>query len=447
MEQALVGKHDIFLHVLPFAVILLTYFTVFDISTRIRKGSKLKSFVWLIIGSFTLGMGMWAQHFIDKLSFMLQGAMDYSIFVLILSLSISVVSSFIILYIVTRKSFNKRWIFLGTFIMGFSILFIHYFGMKANNINVSIHDSTSIVILSTVLALVPSFIFIWISYKARNRGTFIPVKTKLISSLLIGLSITLMHYIELFGTVITPNHLMTGTYLETINSSHLAIVIELGILFILAIVLVSSILDDKFTHQSNAKKLNVQYYKSLFEENSEAILLFDLEGHFLHSNQSVNELFGYSIEELLGKPFTPLVVPEYLKETTHHFNKAVKGSNTTFETSVIHKQGFHMDLSVKNIPIMVDNEIVSVFAILKDITEIKESEEALIEAESKYRSLVEQSLVGVYICQNSKIVYVNPRLVEIMGYSEEEFSDLQLSDFVFEEDLPRVTEMHTAMKK
>jgi PAS domain-containing protein len=43
-----------------------------------------------------------------------------------------------------------------------------------------------------------------------------------------------------------------------------------------------------------------------------------------------------------------------------------------------------------------------------------------IEAEKKYQNLVDQSLVGVYIFQDGRFVYVNPALVEESGYTEEE---------------------------
>ena len=39
-----------------------------------------------------------------------------------------------------------------------------------------------------------------------------------------------------------------------------------------------------------------------------------------------------------------------------------------------------------------------------------------------FRSLVEESLTGVYLIQGERMVYCNPRLAEIFGYSREEIS-------------------------
>jgi PAS domain S-box-containing protein len=79
--------------------------------------------------------------------------------------------------------------------------------------------------------------------------------------------------------------------------------------------------------------------------------------------------------------------------------------------------------------------VTGVIAMVHDITHRKEIQIELEEAESKFRNLVEQSMVGVYIIQAGKFSYVNPRLCEITGYaSEEMINKLSVMDVVHPHD-------------
>jgi PAS domain-containing protein len=64
-------------------------------------------------------------------------------------------------------------------------------------------------------------------------------------------------------------------------------------------------------------------------------------------------------------------------------------------------------------------EPVGLRGIAIDITRRKQAEDALVESESKYRSLVEQSLEGLVIAQGvpPQLVFVNQAISEILGYS------------------------------
>jgi PAS domain S-box-containing protein len=64
-----------------------------------------------------------------------------------------------------------------------------------------------------------------------------------------------------------------------------------------------------------------------------------------------------------------------------------------------------------------------VIGVMRDITERKRAEEALLESEVKYRTIVERSLVGAYIIQDGLYRFVNRRCCEIYGYAYDEMTD------------------------
>jgi len=79
----------------------------------------------------------------------------------------------------------------------------------------------------------------------------------------------------------------------------------------------------------------------------------------------------------------------------------------------------------------------------KETAERKRAEEALRESEKKYSTLVENSLTGIYIDQDKKIVFANNRFAEIYGYPGEEFVGIQTWRLVHPEDRPLTDRMRT----
>ncbi len=78
--------------------------------------------------------------------------------------------------------------------------------------------------------------------------------------------------------------------------------------------------------------------------------------------------------------------------------------------------------------------------LLRIALERLQAQKALQEAESKYRSLVEQSLVGVYIFQNDRFAYANPRLCEMWGYSRHDLLGVAMADLWSDESRQTVAD-------
>lgn len=62
------------------------------------------------------------------------------------------------------------------------------------------------------------------------------------------------------------------------------------------------------------------------------------------------------------------------------------------------------------------------------------------QADDKFRSVVEQSLAGIYIYQEGRLIYANPKLAEIFGYTREEIEQIPPLELVAPQDHAAVTE-------
>lgn len=108
---------------------------------------------------------------------------------------------------------------------------------------------------------------------------------------------------------------------------------------------------------------NEQRYKSLFEYNPAAVYSMNLQGDYLTANANLEKLTGYSLEELLGNYFGPLVADKDIQKTLHHFTLASQGEPQSYDLTLIHKDGHPVEINAINIPIVVDRQVVGVYGI------------------------------------------------------------------------------------
>lgn len=70
----------------------------------------------------------------------------------------------------------------------------------------------------------------------------------------------------------------------------------------------------------------------------------------------------------------------------------------------------------------------------KDLAKLKRDHEELWQNEKEYRTMVENSLTGIYVDQEGKIVFANDRFAEIFGYDKNELISMKSREFVHPDD-------------
>src|SRR5215217_4642961 len=161
-----------------------------------------------------------------------------------------------------------------------------------------------------------------------------------------------------------------------------------------------------------------RYFIAVAQEIVEGIVLSE-HGKIIDANRSVTEMFGYSLEELIGKDAIELTPPEYREmvrqrisdeDTRHYESRGLKKDGTIFPIEIRPR---HLPYSGRRI------RVTSVI----DLTERKRAEEALIMSEERYRTLVEQLPAVTYMqeIENSTLAYVSPQIESVLGYSPEEY--------------------------
>ncbi len=118
---------------------------------------------------------------------------------------------------------------------------------------------------------------------------------------------------------------------------------------------------------------NSYFLAAIVESADDAILSKDLNGIITSWNKGAERLFGYTAEEMLGKPITMLIPPDRLDEEVQILDRIKRGERTEhFETVRQRKDGSLVEISLTVSPIKTpEGDIVGASKIARDITERK----------------------------------------------------------------------------
>ncbi len=188
-----------------------------------------------------------------------------------------------------------------------------------------------------------------------------------------------------------------------------------------------------------------QKYRIIFEKSSNAIVLLDLTGKIIECNLSTVEMFGYSKEEIVGQNYLNLPFYSEIMKTTlkERFKKISKGIDIKPQILEIKRKDGKLATIKNKISYLKIGDQNFFQAIIQDITEQKKIEEELKESEEKFRTIADQSLIGIDILQDGKEIYVNEALSTIVGYPIEEIRNWKPRDYhklIHSEDLKSVFE-------
>ncbi len=193
---------------------------------------------------------------------------------------------------------------------------------------------------------------------------------------------------------------------------------------------------DTTEHKKAEEK--IQILASAVESSNDAIITKSLDGIITNWNKGAEQVYGYSAEEVLGKPIS-ILEPSILIGEIERLNEMTKRGEKihNYETSRLRKNGKIINVSITLSPIFDSSgKLTAVSTIARDITESKIAEEKLRESEEKYRNIVETSNEGIYLVDDeARITYAN-KIMETSGYTLKELIGRPIWDFISDESKP-----------
>jgi len=181
-------------------------------------------------------------------------------------------------------------------------------------------------------------------------------------------------------------------------------------------------------------------YRSFVENARDVIYTISEDATFSSLNPVFESITGWSRSEWIGKPLQSMVHPDDWPKELELLESMLRGETPpTHEVRVRSKSGEYLIAESRITPQFQEGKFVGVLGVARDITERKRIEEALRESEEKYRYLVEEINDVIYALDNKGVVtYISPAIVNFMGYSPSEIIGRPFTEFIYEEDLPRM---------
>ena len=167
---------------------------------------------------------------------------------------------------------------------------------------------------------------------------------------------------------------------------------------------------------------------ALFQSSPMAIITLDPDGNVTFWNPAAEKMFGWKEKEVTGR-FLPYV-PEGKKSEHHAMRNRVLRGEGFHNVEALHqkKDGSDINISISTVPLKDSTGSISgIMSVIVDITERKQTEEALLESEEKYRSLFNSSRDAIMTLAPPTWLFTsgNPATVELFkGRDEAEFISL-----------------------
>jgi two-component system, cell cycle sensor histidine kinase and response regulator CckA len=166
-------------------------------------------------------------------------------------------------------------------------------------------------------------------------------------------------------------------------------------------------------------------YRVVVQQAHEGILVAQ-DGVHRFVNPAAAKIWGYSEAELISRPVAEFIHPDDREMVLNRQLRRAKGENLPgrYPFRIVTKDGTFKWAEIDSASISWEGK-PAVLVFMIDVTERKQMEEAIKERDDHYRALVEESFDGIMIAKGTKIVFVNSRLCQMLGYAKDELEGME----------------------
>jgi PAS domain S-box-containing protein len=185
-----------------------------------------------------------------------------------------------------------------------------------------------------------------------------------------------------------------------------------------------------------ALRQSEERFRSVFNNAFVGMAIVNPEGHVVEANEAFCRFLEYSREEIIGRHFTECTHPEDLNIDSDLYATLLEDERLSYSIDKRYMCKGEVIWGRLSVSLVKDEagEPENTIVVREDITERKQAEEALRGGEEKYRLLVENANEAIFVAQEERLKFVNRKVLEILGCTQEEITSKPFSDFIHPED-------------
>ena len=304
--------------------------------------------VALGLGALALGVGIWVMHFIAMMAFMLPVPVSYDLVLTAVSILPACAASGIALRILAqrRRPTTLQYISSGLFV-GIGIGLMHYVGMMAMIIPLSMHHEPILFVVSIALAIVLAIIALWIRF-GLEQFKWPPVWRFIISGVVMGCAISGMHYTAMFAVRFYGEPLVQPEYGLWVHTGLIALGLSSMVLTIgiMVIALNGWVRSRELYNEMQRNKSRLQ---ALLDTAVDPIVAINEYGIIQDFNKAAVNLLGYQTHEVIGRNVKMLMPDPYRTEhdgylENYRTTQQAKIIGTGREVVAQHKDGRYIPI-------------------------------------------------------------------------------------------------------
>ncbi len=191
-------SYNPYLVALSVAVATFASYTALDLAGRFRAQAGKAGAPWLVGAACAMGGGIWSMHFIGMLALSMPVTVRYDVGLTLLSLATPIVMTGFGFFLVARHPKGLANLLAAGLITGFSISSMHYVGMAAMRMDGELHHEPLFVLASIMIAVGAATAALWLSIVRIGRWR------RMAAAPIMGLAVSGMHYVAMAGAHVVP---------------------------------------------------------------------------------------------------------------------------------------------------------------------------------------------------------------------------------------------------